>query len=490
MKEDYIIYTRPQGKSMHPQFQSSTELLLEINKNANFKTGEIVCFLQKHGLIVHRIISKSSSNGKQYFLLKGDNNIHSDGIYNKSDIFGKVIYIIDNEYIIFYKKGIKINNFVAKISKISQKSSFHFKALTPLRFVCFYLLAMSNIDTGLSELKQIIYALKTGEVNKISKEIDMTLLDFLSLKNKFLGFSYHDREIDMRQKFFTEVLNLEKERIFEIFQNKNIEFVSLDNISKYSTISGSDVDVLINYKQLPNIVRILSKNNFSVKNRYEQEISFLNNVNHIQLDLHFLINHPRSFYFDKKRSIKFTKEFFKILSSKKHSQRFRNEYFFLGKVICYWTNDFLRGLNTLNSLGDFIKTNNINWKDFEYIANKHNFLGEAQLALSISKNLFQQKSLNEYCNTLNIKIKILSHYYNYKKVGIFGSTTIWGIDDDENTRKIYIECFIASLISNKHTPFLRLLRPRIILFFSIALIRFYSSIFTKYKTNLIYNFFN
>ncbi|MBT4646902.1 hypothetical protein HOC11_01405 [archaeon] len=466
---------------MYPIFQSNTELLININDSQDYHAGEIVCFLQKKGLIVHRITSESLIKNKKSFSLKGDNNTSSDGQYISKNIHGKVTHIINDNHILFHKKGRLIHKFIAKISNVSEKNKLLSLFFKPLKHSSVYLLELLNINTGSKELKKIVSALKTGKIKIEKNEININLLNFLSLKNKFLKFSKLDQQKNIQQEFFTKALNLEKQKIFDLLHKKNIKFVSLDSIDNNSVINGSDIDILIDYKQLLATMNLLRKNNYSIKCRPPQEITLVNSKNSIQIDLHFFINLPRMLYFNKIKSHKFTKNYLQAFFDNKHSQEYKNEYFVLGKIVCFWTNDFLRGLNTLYDLGNFIKNNDISWKKLEYVSKKNNFLGEMQLVLLIWKNIFKDISFDNYLNNINLKTKIVSHYYSTKKIGLFGSITKWWREDDKHTHNINLECYIASLLVNKKTPILRLIRPRILLFFIKALINF--CILPKEKTN-------
>jgi len=470
MSKDYNIYLKSQGKSMEPVINSCSELLISINKDFKYEIGDIVCFLKKNGLIVHRVIDIIKKRRLTY-LLKGDNNIIFDGYYLKKDIYGKIEFIINNDHIINYKKGIYLQKLIAITGKISN--------LSPFRYIIFYFIKLLNRKTGSDELDKIIDALNNKKVIKTSKKIDVNLLHFLSIKNKFLRFNKLNSKENIQQQFFSNLLNKEKVNLNKLFQKNNINYVLLDAVDKNHRIYGSDIDILIDYEQLLKAVRLLIKNNFYIKNRPPQEITLVNESNYIQIDLHFLVNLPRDLYFDKDRSLKITKDYWKAFTSTQTSRKYQNEYFLLGKIICFWTNDFLRGLNTLFNIGEFIKNNQISWKDFEKIAIKHNFLGESQLVLLIFRNIFQKKYLDNYLNKVSLKIKILSHYYDQKKIGIFGSITSWATEDDENSFKIYIECFIASLLVNKKTPLLRLLRPRIIFFFIKSIFNTIANFFQK-----------
>lgn len=470
MKKDYIIHIKSQGISMEPLVNSTSELLISINNNFIYEVGDIVCFLKEKGFIVHRIVDILNKENKKY-LLKGDNNFFNDGYLIKKDIYGKIDFIINNNHVINFKNGILLQKLIAKTSS--------FSILSPLRYVLFCLIRLLNIKTGLAELNKIVNNLNNKEAIENSSRIDSNLFYFLSIKNKFLEFNKINNKEYFQQQFFENILNKEFVNLNKLFKKNKIKYVLLDNLNKYNKINGSDIDILIDYKQLTNVVDLLVNNNFYIKNRPPQEITLVNKNNDIQVDLHFLLNLPRDLYFDKKKSLKITKDYWKAFANTKNNKKHQNEYFLLGKIICFWTNDFLRGLNTLFNIGEFIKNNQISWNDFEKIAIKYNFLGEAQLVLQVFENIFDKNYAKKYSKSISLKIKILSHYYDQKKVGIFGSIISWGTEDDKNSFKIYVECYIASLLSNKKTPLLRILRPRIILFFVKSLFNTIVNFFQK-----------
>lgn len=62
-----------------------------------YSIGDIVVFYHNQQLLIHRIIAKSAHGT---FLIKGDNNTTTDGIFQSRNILGKVISVNNSGRII------------------------------------------------------------------------------------------------------------------------------------------------------------------------------------------------------------------------------------------------------------------------------------------------------------------------------------------------------------------------------------------------------
>lgn len=464
MKNNYIIYLKSEGTSMMPMIDANSEILINLRER-NFGLGDIVCFLNKGGLIVHRIVKINNKDKK--IVLKGDNNLQRDGLYDMDQIDGKVIYILKNNGVISTAKFSITHKLLSQISLYSENIKLLSRVLFPIRTTMVLGLEALNHNTGINELMQIIKSLKDGrDFSTNAPNCDPNLLKLLSLKNKSINSFQKDNIKKIKQQFFTESLNIEKDRIYKLLDENNIIFSSLDNIEKDSKITGSDIDILVNYNQLAVTVKLLIKNGYEIKNKPPQEVTLINKVNKIQVDLHYLLNLPRHLYFNKKKSAKLAIDYI--------NNNFRNEYFLFSKIVCFWTNDFLKGLNTLHSIGDFCKNHPISWKNFHLIAKKYKFLDESQLVLLIYKNVFNDDVFDDAFRVTSWKTKIVSSYYDLKKIGVSGSIKNWWDENNQETNKLHIRCYLTSLIIGNKVSTFRLIRPRIVLLFLTALLKHFT----------------
>ena len=77
------------GISMLPLI--SPDALVQIDFSIKkYTIGDIVVFFHNQQLLIHRIIAISTHNK---FLIKGDNNLYTDGFLKKKALLGKVVAV-------------------------------------------------------------------------------------------------------------------------------------------------------------------------------------------------------------------------------------------------------------------------------------------------------------------------------------------------------------------------------------------------------------
>ena len=74
---------------MSPFIKSGS--ILTIKPDQNIYIGDIVLYRTSGGLIAHRVIGERSASDECFFVMKGDNLNHKDGLVRASHILGKVV---------------------------------------------------------------------------------------------------------------------------------------------------------------------------------------------------------------------------------------------------------------------------------------------------------------------------------------------------------------------------------------------------------------
>lgn len=109
------------GYCMSPFIRHGDVVIIKPMNEAEVSIGDIVVFLYRHRMFVHRLISKYQKKGKTVLLTKGDSFPHFDQPISPEDVLGKVVAIdrgkrkinLDNAF------GRITNLFLAKISPFS-----------------------------------------------------------------------------------------------------------------------------------------------------------------------------------------------------------------------------------------------------------------------------------------------------------------------------------------------------------------------------------
>lgn len=463
MENNYNILTQTQGTSMLPLINSESELIINTQPNQKLAVGNIPCFLEKRGLVAHRIIQKQTWNKKSTWLLKGDNNNHNDGYFLSKDLCGKTEYILNDSQIIDLSKFQVIHNLISWASLHSESKKYYSHFFKRMIHFLAIIVNLLNLNTGNNELKLI----SDFKNNKKGVIVSNSLLYFLSLKNKNINLLSRQKN-KIFQDFFIEVLNTEKSRTLELLKQNKINVFSLNNPKNENNIEGSDIDIIISYKDLKKTLVLFQKNGYSIFGIPPQEIMLKNKINNIEIDLHFLTNVPRNLFFNKIQTLKLTKSYLKCFSQP--NSKYKNEYFLFREIVSFWTNDFLKGIYTLYKIGNFASQHKICPKRLNIISKKHDFFKETQFILKMYKVTFKDDSVNHLITDNSFIEKTLLNYFTLKKVGVFGSIRYWWDEGNRYTNKINREIHIISLLLNENISFFRKLRIRVFLLLSKVLI--------------------
>jgi len=89
---------------MRPLIKHGNYLTIKLDskkKLQSYNVGDIPAYIQKGSINAHRIIKKvKNKNNKYKYLVKGDNNVNSDGFFYKAFFIGRVISIKNNKKMI------------------------------------------------------------------------------------------------------------------------------------------------------------------------------------------------------------------------------------------------------------------------------------------------------------------------------------------------------------------------------------------------------
>lgn len=326
----------------------------------------------------------------------------------------------------------------------------------------------------------------------VGKEVSKTIFDkesfikvsILAKKNKCMDIWSRAKFDEMdRRDFKEEIRNLarveikdklmEKERnnVVGIFERHGIGVIDLSLAgmlkNRYDDkiiVFGQDIDLLVRKSEMKTAAALLFASGYRIKNFPPQEIVFYHPDKKIEIDLHFYVCIPRDYLMSEKLSSEFTNEF---IDDYEKRGEVSSEYLILANIANYWNNEFLRGLRNLRDIGFAVANNkDLSWEKFAKIARKYNLLDKSVVVLLINKNIFNLEVLKYFSESslINWRAKIVANYFSSTRVGVFPDTSTWFDSYNKSTRKYLVENYIATLIADRKTSFIRMIRPRIIWF--------------------------
>jgi signal peptidase len=84
------------GHSMTPLIKNGDWLILKHNNN-NIRVGSIIAYRRERKIVVHRVIKIQNNSDNNYFITKGDFNLHIDSAVEMKSVIGKVIAVKKNK---------------------------------------------------------------------------------------------------------------------------------------------------------------------------------------------------------------------------------------------------------------------------------------------------------------------------------------------------------------------------------------------------------
>lgn len=280
-----------------------------------------------------------------------------------------------------------------------------------------------------------------------------------------------------KSSFILNLLYENKKRwINHSLRQKKIKTVFLKDFSlknkteaHQSYFWGADIDILIKKRGLERTKRFFLSNGYLVNKELPYEITFVNPKSPIEIDLHFLICEPHKNEFkflSEERVNRFTQELLdESRLDKDGYYKPVGEYFLLSLIMHYWANDVLKGLRSFFEIIHFANfyDKQIDWKKFFNLAKQFQLINFSFFVFLLGNRLFDTPFPQGLKKLIKIPLRVsypLS-YYSVEKIAIFPKNGDW---ETKEGQKILKEHFFLQAIVNEKVPFLRLIRPQIILF--------------------------
>ncbi len=94
LQQSHILRFRVMGKSMHPLIKDGSIIRAKSIDASRINCADIILYQNSQNrLVIHRVIKKQTSNGKSYFLARGDSSSQADDPVYPDKILGKVVII-------------------------------------------------------------------------------------------------------------------------------------------------------------------------------------------------------------------------------------------------------------------------------------------------------------------------------------------------------------------------------------------------------------
>lgn len=120
LRSSGTLRLRVTGWSMLPTVMPGDTLLIERVSSDEVSEGDIVLFRRERRLFAHRVIVATDNAGEREFVTRGDGMPQSDPSGDKSELLGKVAFILRNGRVI--KPGTNLSIGQRAVAAVVQRS--------------------------------------------------------------------------------------------------------------------------------------------------------------------------------------------------------------------------------------------------------------------------------------------------------------------------------------------------------------------------------
>ncbi len=108
LRNGHTMRYRALGASMSPFIKGGS--ILTVKPGENISIGDVILYRSGGGLTAHRVIGKRKSEGKSFFITKGDNLEYKDPLVDHLELLGRVVKVESGQ------KEIELDSFLRRLS--------------------------------------------------------------------------------------------------------------------------------------------------------------------------------------------------------------------------------------------------------------------------------------------------------------------------------------------------------------------------------------
>lgn len=237
-----------------------------------------------------------------------------------------------------------------------------------------------------------------------------------------------------------------------------------------STSSLADLDVLVGRQDLPLFISHYQQEQYLVKRQgKKKEVQLRHPHSHFTLDLHFLLAYPH--YQDLEPAEyqlieQLSADVLEQQASATITPTISQELLLVVALSRYWYNDLLCGIKTPYELAALWKSKKQpNWQRLIALLRHYHFLDQGLFALALAARLNNSALPKTISHRLTPLSKLLTHAFSLYDLAIFPKIDRWYRKENQPWVKQHMHkyAFVKLVLTHQHN-FLRLFRPRIILF--------------------------
>lgn len=493
MNHSKIAYYISSGSSMLPFIQSNS--VLHINQTNHIVLGDIcLAVLNNNKFIAHRVIQINNTS-KKSFLLKGDNNVTTDGWVDEKNISGVVLCASRYDQVVDFKKqknllATLLVGFYSYCSRKSSKATFvvarslgwllYFLTKNHIRSLTLFSDINSHRSTTQLEKNNYRYLVgeKVGYPNRtfigwcVLNKVTLSKIPFYITAQKNNSVRMQKTRLELISIMLTrQTINAYAKIIENTFRKHKILFFPLKKPANilHKINWGSDIDLLIRLDQWSQAVTVLEAIGCIRKNIPPQGMTLISPGN-IEVDLHWTIAIPRIHQINEKQVNKLTDYIWK--SQQKSADT--NELLLLATIVNFWNNDFAKGIGVYQKIYDWLHAaeNKPQLLVVMKYAKKLSIEWVVLLVIARSELLFSDKLSVEIESQVdsNWRLSFILKTTTLGQTMLKTSRKMWWYDASFESWPLTLEAHFIQHIIDPRVPLVRLLRPRIIIYLLIIVI--------------------
>lgn len=245
---------------------------------------------------------------------------------------------------------------------------------------------------------------------------------------------------------------------------------------------GSDLDILVEKKSLFVFKRYFSRRGFFLEQEMVlpgtagsdgyREYKMTNFISGVTVDIHPQIAIPQpdsDNYLTKEKVEKIGEFLFSTISRGSYGLfRLPAEATLFSLIVHFAGTDLFHGLRRLGDIAKLSRIKSFSWEKFWQINRRFSLTNTSLFTLLLAQKFFPTKK-NLVFPSIPFRIFLLARLWTLEKIAIFPPINKWG-KGPYKSAKMFSEMYFVRRILNEKTIFLRLFRPRTMVFWLILLL--------------------
>lgn len=321
----------------------------------------------------------------------------------------------------------------------------------------------------------------------VKNKVEHLLLHFLKCE---LCFGLLDKpmvqkleQLRFRLDALPLVFERERRQLERMLERRNVRAILFKQFGRKTRV-GVDMDVLVSQKDLPVLIEEGVRCGYTkIARDRRKEVPLINPVNHFKIDVHYMLAAFPPYGEVNVQELqlieRYTSALFHVAERKRSGiVQIPIEWYVVSRMLHYWYNDMLCSLYPLYEISSFCyeHRHTIRWNTLFHIAETYSVQNEILLILSLANKILGIGLPPEVKKRVTFRIALASLAITLDDIVYFPPVGHWYQKKyREIAQKKFLKYYFLKLLVHQKVSVLRILRPRVLVFFASLFWRYLMS---------------